>query len=104
MVMPWRFSSAVQRPTHVPGALAAEAGGEANVEVPRDAAAVQQIAVDWVTGTWRESGDTRWAVAALARLGETHPEFDLGLFIGLDDEWNGGWGAFNRISGPQPGT
>ena len=64
-----------------PGALATEAGGEANVEVPGDAAAVQQIAVDWVTGTWRESGDTRWAVAALARLGGTGPEFDLGLFI-----------------------
>jgi hypothetical protein len=45
-----------------------------------------------VTTTWRESGDTRWAVATLARLGETDPEFDLGLFIGLDDEWNGGWG------------
>ena len=29
--------------------------------------------------------------AALARLGETDPDFDLGLFIGLDHEWNGSW-------------
>jgi hypothetical protein len=21
-----------------------------------------------------------------------YPDFDLDLFIGLDDEWNGGWG------------
>ena len=32
------------------------------------------------------------AITTLARLGETYPDFDLGLFIGLDDEWNGGWG------------
>jgi hypothetical protein len=60
--------------------------------VAADPATVQRIAVDWVTLTWRESADTRWAVATLARLGETVPEFDLGLFVGLDDEWNGGWG------------
>jgi hypothetical protein len=61
-------------------------------KVPGDATTVQHIAVDWVTMTWRASGDTRWAVSTLARLGETDPEFDLGLFIGLDDEWSGGWG------------
>lgn len=52
----------------------------------------QDVAVDWVTSLWRQSGETRWAVSTLARLGESEPEFDLGLFIGLDDEWNGGWG------------
>jgi hypothetical protein len=65
---------------------------EAGVTIPEGAAQVQDIAVDWVTTTWRHTGDTRWAVATLARLGETDPEFDLGLWIGLDDEWNGGWG------------
>ncbi len=72
--------------------LLAEAVSEANVVVASDYAQVQGIAVDWVTAIWRVSGDTRWAVGTLARLGETDPEFDLGLFIGLDDEWNGGWG------------
>jgi hypothetical protein len=65
---------------------------EAEVTVPSDPAAVQRIAVHWVTETWRQSRDGRWAVETLARLGETYPEFDLGLFIGLNDEWNGGWG------------
>jgi hypothetical protein len=32
------------------------------------------------------------AVAVLARLGETHYDWDLGLFVGFDDEWNSGWG------------
>ena len=72
--------------------LLVEAVSEANVIVATDYREVQRIAVDWVTTTWRESRDTRWAVATLARLGESDPEFDLGLFIGLDDEWNGGWG------------
>lgn len=72
--------------------LLADSVSEANVMVAADPATVQRIAVDWVTLTWRESADTRWAVATLARLGETVPEFDLGLFVGLDDEWNGGWG------------
>jgi hypothetical protein len=72
--------------------LLADAVSEARVEVPGDVATVQHIAVDWVTMTWRESGDTRWAVSTLARLGETEPAFDLGPFIGLDDEWNGSWG------------
>jgi hypothetical protein len=65
---------------------------EANVVVRSGHEEAQAIAVDWVTSTWRESGDTHWAVSTLARLGETFPEFDLGLFIGLDDESNGGWG------------
>lgn len=72
--------------------LLAEAVSEANVVVPSGNAEAQRIAVDWVTATWRGSGDTRWAVRTLAQLGETDPEFDLGLFVGLDDEWNGGWG------------
>lgn len=29
---------------------------------------------------------------SVAEVGEADPESDLGLFIGLDDEWNGGWG------------
>jgi hypothetical protein len=72
--------------------LLADSVSEAEVEVPGDATTVQHIAVDWVTMTWRGSGDTRWAVSTLARLGETDPQFDLGLFIGLDDEWSSGWG------------
>ena len=72
--------------------LLADCVAEAEVIVRSSAPDVQAIAVDWVTSTWRDSGDTRWAVSTLARLGETDPEFDLGLFIGLDDEWNGGWG------------
>lgn len=65
---------------------------EANMQVALGPAEVRAVAVDWVTATWREAGDTRWAVATLARLGETYPDFDLGRFIGLDDEWIGGWG------------
>lgn len=72
--------------------LLADVVSEANVAVPSDPDTVQQIAVDWVSSTWRRTQDTRWAVTTLARLGETDPEFDLGLFIGLDDEWSGGWG------------
>ena len=65
---------------------------EAGVAVPDATDAIERIAVDWVTATWRRSGNTRWAVMTLAGLGETYPEFDLGLLIGLDDEWSGGWG------------
>jgi len=72
--------------------LLADSVCEADVTVPSDAAAVQRIAVDWVTTMWRESMDTRWAVGTLASLGQTDADFDLGLFIGLDDEWSGGWG------------
>lgn len=36
--------------------------------------------------------DTRTAVRALARVCEAHPELDLGVFSGLDDEWDGDWG------------
>ena len=61
--------------------------------VPSDPSAVQEIAVDWISRTWRQTQDTRWAVTTLARLGD--PEFDLGLFIGLDDEWSGGWGRLD---------
>jgi hypothetical protein len=59
---------------------------------PTDPAAEENIAVNWVTNNWREDRDTRGAVAVLARLGVTHYDWDLGLFVGLDDEWNSGWG------------
>lgn len=72
--------------------LLAEAAAEAGTSAPTDSAALEAIAVGWVTATWRDNHDTRAAIATLARLGETCPDFDLGLFIGLDDEWNGGWG------------
>ena len=68
---------------------------EAHVQVPSDAGIVQAIAVDWISSTWRQTRDTRWAVTTLARLGETEPDFDLGLFVGLDDEWSGGWGRLD---------
>lgn len=73
-------------------ALIGQAVADAEVNIPIEPGQLQAIAVDWVTTTWRHSGDTRWAVSTLARLGESYPEFDLGLWIGLDDEWSGGWG------------
>ena len=76
--------------------LLTECVAEAQVQVPSDAHTVQRIAVDWVTETWRQNQNTRWAVATLAHLGETEPDFDLGLFIGLDDEWSGGWGRLDQ--------
>jgi len=72
--------------------LLAETAAETGTTAPTDLAALQEIAVDWVTATWEDNHDTRAAIATLARLGVTYPDFDLGLFIGLDDEWNGGWG------------
>ena len=72
--------------------LLAESVSEANVDLPDDPITVRSVAVDWVTSTWRSTHNTRWAVATLARLGETHFDFNLGLFIGLNDEWGGGWG------------
>jgi hypothetical protein len=55
------------------------------VTSPTDPAAEEEnIAVDWVTSHWRQDRDTRAALAVLARLGEIHDEWDLGLFIGLD--------------------
>jgi hypothetical protein len=72
--------------------LLADSVAEADVAVVTDEVEVRRVAVDWVTTIWRHSGDTRWAVGTLARLGETDPDFDLGLFVGLNDEWNGGWG------------
>jgi hypothetical protein len=81
--------------THDPWALEqllADAVREAHIELPQEPSLIENVVVDYVTAKWRRDGDTRSAVATLARLGETHPDFDLGLFIGLDDEWNGGWG------------
>lgn len=76
-------------------ALLAAAVAEAAVEVTRDRAERQHVAVDWVTSKWRLDHDTRNAVRTLARLGEADPDFDLGLFVGLDDEWNAGWGRLD---------
>jgi len=78
---PWRLDQ-----------LLADGATESGTTVPTDPASLQTIAVDWVTATWRDNHDTRAAIGTLARLGETYPDFDLGPFIGLDDEWNGGWG------------
>ena len=75
--------------------LLADVASEADIDVPSDPDTVQEIAVGWISSTWRETQDTRWAITTLARLGETDPEFDLGLFIGLDDEWSGGWGRLD---------
>ena len=72
--------------------LLADSVFEADATVPSTPEEAQRIAVDWVTMTWRDVGDTLWAVATLAHLGESDPDFDLGLFIGLHDEWSGGWG------------
>jgi hypothetical protein len=78
---PWELERLLVGATH-----------EVGVIPPTDAAAEEKGAVDWVIHNWREHRDTRAAVAALAGLGETHFDFDLGLFVGLDDEWNGRWG------------
>jgi hypothetical protein len=68
------------------------AADEVGVTSPTDPAAEENIAVSWVTDNWREDRDTRGTVAVLARLGVTHYDWDLGLFVGLDDEWNSRWG------------
>jgi hypothetical protein len=75
--------------------LLADSVSEANIEMPSGAGTVQQVAIDWVSSTWRQTRDTRWAVATLAHLGQPDPEFDLGLFIGLNDEWSSGWGRLD---------
>lgn len=72
--------------------MLADSIAEAGLAVPSSTAETQRIAVQWVTLRWRDNRDTRWAVATLAHLNETHLDFDLGVFIGLDDEWIGGWG------------
>lgn len=72
--------------------LLADALREAHAEAPREASLIEAVAVDYVTTRWRHDRNTAEAVAALAHLGETNTDFELGLFIGLDDEWNGGWG------------
>jgi hypothetical protein len=72
--------------------LLVEATDEVAVTPPTDPTAEEKIAVDWVTNNWAEDRNARAAVAVLARLGETHFDWDLGLFVGLDDEWNSRWG------------
>jgi hypothetical protein len=65
---------------------------ETGMGVPDTPAQRQRIAVAWVTSRWQDTRDTRWAVGTLAHLGQVDPDLDLGLFIGLDDEWSGCWG------------
>jgi len=72
--------------------LLADAATETRAATPSDLASLRAIAVDWVAAAWRDNQDTRSAVATLARLGEAYPDLNLGWFIGLDDEWIGGWG------------
>jgi hypothetical protein len=72
--------------------LLADSLSEAGVTSPPTLDKMQRIAVEWVAMSWRDSGDIRWAVGTLAHLGETDPDFDLGFFVGLYDEWSGGWG------------
>jgi hypothetical protein len=72
--------------------LLVEATDEVGITPPTDPAAEENIAVDWVTNNWREDRNPRAAVAILARLGRTHYDWDLALFVGLDDEWNAPWG------------
>lgn len=74
------------------GQLLADAAAETGAIAPADDALQRAIALDWVASTWLDNHDTRTAVATLARLGEGHLELDLGRFIGLYDEWIGGWG------------
>ncbi len=81
--------------SHDPAALEqllADALREAQVEPPQEPALIESVVVEFVTTGWRYDGDTRGAVSTLAYVGETHLDFDLGLFIGLEDEWSGGWG------------
>ncbi len=76
------------------GDLLAASVTEAAIDATADHAQRQLIAVDWVTSKWRLDLDTRNAIRTLARLGETDSDFSLGLgmFVGLNDEWDGGWG------------
>lgn len=75
--------------------LLADVVSEAELAVPTDPGTVQEIAVAWISSTWQQTQDTRWAVTTLARLGKSDPEFHLGLFICFADEWSGGWGRLD---------
>jgi hypothetical protein len=57
--------------------LIADSVSEADVTIPSESTRLQEIAIDWVTSTWRHTGDTRWAISTLAQRGETYPEFGL---------------------------
>lgn len=72
--------------------LLAQVVEEAGLAVPNGPEQRQRIAEAWVTSRWHNTGDTRWAVGTLARLGQVDPRLDFGLFIGIDDEWSGCWG------------
>ena len=48
--------------------LLADSVAEANAEIQSSPADRQDVAVDWVTSIWRETGNTRWAVGTLALL------------------------------------
>ena len=58
---------------------------------------IQDIALTWVASRWLDDHDTRAAICTLARLGETNLDLNLGHFIGLDDEWSGGWGRLRPV-------
>lgn len=69
---------------------------EAHVEPLQEPSAVRDVALKHISARWRLDHDTRGAVALLARLGEGRPDLHLDEFIGLDDEWTGGWGRLAR--------
>ena len=77
--------------------LLAAAADEAGAAAPTDPAVIQDIALTWVASRWLDDHDTRAAVRTLARLGETNLDLNLGHFIGLDDEWSGGWGQLPPV-------
>ncbi|TQL02674.1 hypothetical protein [Cellulomonas sp. SLBN-39] len=69
---------------------------EAQVEPLQGPSAAREVVLEHVSARWRLDHDTRGAVALLARLGESRPDLHLDEFIGLDDEWTGGWGRLAR--------
>jgi hypothetical protein len=63
------------------------------VVVPVDPEDVSRIVLDHVAGEWAITGDTRRAVAVLSGLAQEDRGLMLGEdWVGLDDEWQGGWG------------
>jgi len=78
--------------------LLAETAAETGTTAPTDLAAPARNRRRLGHRNLEDNHDTRAAIATLARLGVTYPDFDLGLFIGLDDEWNGGWGQHCQIA------
>jgi hypothetical protein len=99
--------TSVIRQLHLRGAARHDPGGldqllgaaadEARTAAPDDPAVIQDIALTWVASRWLDDHDTRAAICTLARLGETNLDLNLGHFIGLDDEWSGGWGRLRPV-------